>query len=308
MRPRRTHRPAVACDAHEHIFASAGAPAFVHAYAEAAALPALSHACAERQQAWPCVALAPTRGGETGRGCRTRTLPPALASTGRLPNTSSAYKPPALGHARCSSASTALTRSLRGATPGARRATGCPLLWALRARKGPGLPRSAPMLAWCSCPCIPVPGPRPVTRFPPAGPQTTPPRPNARAHASANTTPRSPLERCCRAHPVRAADVSAPRRQAITRAVALRTDDGLIPPTPRLGPALVAPLRVPCGAMADGAHALAQRAQDQPASPWCDALPGAGPALLRASWGPLAHNGHVPPLSRHSKEMRVLRP
>jgi transposase IS116/IS110/IS902 family protein len=38
--------------------------------------------------------------------------------------------------------------------------------------------------------------------------------------------------------------------------------------------------------MADGAHALAQRAQDQPACPWCDAWPGAGagfaPRLLGA--------------------------
>ena len=39
---------AVACDAHEHIFASAGALAFVNEYSESAALPALYNAFAER--------------------------------------------------------------------------------------------------------------------------------------------------------------------------------------------------------------------------------------------------------------------
>jgi hypothetical protein len=48
---------AVACDAHEHIFASAGALAFVNAYTGSAALPALSNACAERQLTCPFLPL-----------------------------------------------------------------------------------------------------------------------------------------------------------------------------------------------------------------------------------------------------------
>jgi hypothetical protein len=57
MHPRMTHRPAEAHDAFAHIFASAGALAFVNAYAESAAPPALSHACAERKQACPLAPL-----------------------------------------------------------------------------------------------------------------------------------------------------------------------------------------------------------------------------------------------------------
>jgi len=53
MHPRMTHMQAEAPDAFEHIFASAGALAFVHAYAGAAALPAPSHAFAARQLACP---------------------------------------------------------------------------------------------------------------------------------------------------------------------------------------------------------------------------------------------------------------
>jgi hypothetical protein len=48
---------AVACDAFEHIFASAGALAFVNAYSGAAALPALYNACAERQLTCPLLPL-----------------------------------------------------------------------------------------------------------------------------------------------------------------------------------------------------------------------------------------------------------
>jgi hypothetical protein len=57
MHPRRTNMHAEAHDAFEHIFDSAGALAFVNAYAESAAPPALSHAFAERQQAWPFSSL-----------------------------------------------------------------------------------------------------------------------------------------------------------------------------------------------------------------------------------------------------------
>jgi hypothetical protein len=56
---------AVACDAHEHIFASAGALAFVNAYSESAALPALSNAFAERKQACPLAPLDHTLGDHT---------------------------------------------------------------------------------------------------------------------------------------------------------------------------------------------------------------------------------------------------
>jgi hypothetical protein len=57
--------PAVACEAFEPIFASAGALAFVNASAGAAALPALSNACAARQLPCPFVPLSPTLGDDT---------------------------------------------------------------------------------------------------------------------------------------------------------------------------------------------------------------------------------------------------
>ena len=53
MHLRMTTMPAEAHDAFEHIFASVGALAFVNAYAESAAPPALSHAVAERKPACP---------------------------------------------------------------------------------------------------------------------------------------------------------------------------------------------------------------------------------------------------------------
>ena len=57
MHPRMTNRHAEARDAFEHIFASAGALALVNEYSESAAPPALYHAFAERQQAWPLAPL-----------------------------------------------------------------------------------------------------------------------------------------------------------------------------------------------------------------------------------------------------------
>ena len=57
MHPRMTHMHAEAHDAFEHIFASAGALAFVNAYSGSAALPAPYHAFAERQLACPCSPL-----------------------------------------------------------------------------------------------------------------------------------------------------------------------------------------------------------------------------------------------------------
>jgi len=59
---RMTNMQAEAHDAFAHIFASAGAPAFGNAYVESAALPALSNAFAERQQACPLAPRSHTQG------------------------------------------------------------------------------------------------------------------------------------------------------------------------------------------------------------------------------------------------------
>jgi len=56
---------AAAHDAFSHMLDSAGALAFVNAYAESAALPALSHAFAARQQACPLAQLYHTQGALT---------------------------------------------------------------------------------------------------------------------------------------------------------------------------------------------------------------------------------------------------
>jgi hypothetical protein len=53
MHLRMTNMQAEAHDAHEHIFASAGALAFVNEYSGSAALPAPYNAFAERQLACP---------------------------------------------------------------------------------------------------------------------------------------------------------------------------------------------------------------------------------------------------------------
>jgi len=65
MHPRMTNMQAEARDAFEHIFASAGALAFVNEYSELAASPALSNAFAERKQACPLAPLSHTLGDET---------------------------------------------------------------------------------------------------------------------------------------------------------------------------------------------------------------------------------------------------
>jgi hypothetical protein len=65
MHPQMTNRQAEAHDAFDHIFASAGALAFVNEYSESAAPPALYHAFAERQQACPLAPLYHTRGDHT---------------------------------------------------------------------------------------------------------------------------------------------------------------------------------------------------------------------------------------------------
>jgi hypothetical protein len=85
---------------------------------------------------------------------------------------------------------------------------------------------------------------------------------------------------------VRAADVLDTRLQAITSAIALPTDAGVRSPHGLVGQALIAHRRVTLQALADVDTAIAQRAHDQPAFPWFDALPGAGavfaPRLLVA--------------------------
>ena len=62
MHLRMTNMHAEAHDAFSHIFASAGALAFVNASAESAAPPALSNAFAERKQACPLAPLYHTQG------------------------------------------------------------------------------------------------------------------------------------------------------------------------------------------------------------------------------------------------------
>ncbi len=102
------------------------------------------------------------------------------------------------------------------------------------------------------------------------------------AHLARRTT----LAAFFRAHHLRAADVIDSRIQAIKRARALTTADGVITPNVLLVHALIAPLRVTLQAMADFATAIAQRAQAHPDFPLFDALPGAGavfaPRLLVA--------------------------
>jgi transposase len=97
---------------------------------------------------------------------------------------------------------------------------------------------------------------------------------------------RSTLAGFFRAHHVRSVDVIDTRLQAIKRAMALTTDDGVITPNVLLVQALVAQLRVTLQAIADFDTAMAQRTQDHPDCPLFDALPGAGavcaPRLLVA--------------------------
>ena len=102
------------------------------------------------------------------------------------------------------------------------------------------------------------------------------------AHRARRTT----LERFFRTPHVRSADVLTTRIEAIQSARALTTDDGVITPHALLVHALVTQLRVTLQALADCDKAIAPRAQDHPAFPVFDALPGAGavfaPRLLVA--------------------------
>jgi hypothetical protein len=64
MHPQRTNIHCIAREAHEHIFASAGALAFANEHSGSAAPPAPSHAVAERQLACPFVPREHTLGGD----------------------------------------------------------------------------------------------------------------------------------------------------------------------------------------------------------------------------------------------------
>ena len=77
MHPWMTSIQAEAPDACEHTLDPARALAFVNAYAGAAAVPALSHACAERKQAYAITPLLPTSGGDTCSDSRTRHVLPS---------------------------------------------------------------------------------------------------------------------------------------------------------------------------------------------------------------------------------------
>jgi hypothetical protein len=101
---------------------------------------------------------------------------------------------------------------------------------------------------------------------------------------------RATLEACFRAPHMRAADVIDPRLQAIKRAIARTTEDGVSTPHVLFVQARIAPLRVTWQAIADFDNASAPRAQDHPDCPWFDALPGAwavlAPRLLVACGAP----------------------
>jgi len=78
---------------------------------------------------------------------------------------------------------------------------------------------------------------------------------------------RAPLERFCRNHHVRDADVLDQRIQAIKSATPLTTDEGLIAPTALLVQALVSQLRVTLRAIEDFDKVIAQRTQSHPRLP-----------------------------------------
>jgi hypothetical protein len=120
---------------------------------------------------------------------------------------------------------------------------------------------------------------------------------------------RTTLERFFRAHHVRSADVITTRIEAITSAVALTTDAGVITPNALLVHALVAQRRVTLQVIADFDTAIAQRAQEHPDSSPCVMLCQAPVrSLPRVSLWPLVNNESATLRPRHSKNMRVWRP
>jgi hypothetical protein len=95
---------------------------------------------------------------------------------------------------------------------------------------------------------------------------------------------RATLETFFREPHVRDAAVIAPRIQAITAAIPLTTDDGVLAPKALLVQALVAPLRGTLQALADCDTASAPRAPSPPDFPLCQALPGVGPGFAARLW------------------------
>jgi len=65
MHPQRTNIHCIACEAHEHIFASAGVLAFANEHSGSAAPPAPYNAFAERQHAYSFLPRLHTLGDDT---------------------------------------------------------------------------------------------------------------------------------------------------------------------------------------------------------------------------------------------------
>jgi hypothetical protein len=118
---------------------------------------------------------------------------------------------------------------------------------------------------------------------------------------------RTTLETFFRAHHVRAAEVIAARIQAIKRAIAWTTDDGVITPNALLVQALVAQLRVTLQASADFDTAIAPLAQRHPAFPLCDALPGAGAVFAPRLLVAFGEQRECFPQLKNAKNLRALR-
>ena len=121
----------------EHIFASAGALAFVNEYSGSAAPPAPYNAFAERSRHVPshhCI----TRGEITHEAqTHTKPLRPLLASTGRMPNMIFASRPLALRNGSTSSSSTRPEAIDAWVTTLRTRFNGQPVAVCLELNKGP---------------------------------------------------------------------------------------------------------------------------------------------------------------------------
>ena len=128
---------AIAHEAFEHIFASAGALVFVNAYAGAAAAPAPSHAFAEHTLACPLAPLYHTLGAHSCRKQRTKPGLLLSASTGRMPHLMGADKQRAPHNERTAASHTPQKPLRRGAVPCASGAHGTPIAIGLARTKGP---------------------------------------------------------------------------------------------------------------------------------------------------------------------------
>ena len=155
MHPRMTHRQAEAHDAFEHIFASAGALAFINAYAGSAALPAPYNALAARQLACPC-SHSSTLEEITHDTCRSRSL--CLVLTGLTPNMMSASRRLTPQNVHTSSSSTPPRPLTRGAPHGARGSLAHPWPCVSNSTKALWSLPGASMTFWSSSPSIPEAG------------------------------------------------------------------------------------------------------------------------------------------------------